>query len=113
MAAGEEGGYGNAVLIDHGNGWLTHYGHMLQIDVKAGQRVRAAETIGLEGSTGHSTGPHLHFEVHRGTYKNPVEPTAWMEAHGVHIPGCHADTEPADKPADKHDGGHSDKHSGS
>jgi murein DD-endopeptidase MepM/ murein hydrolase activator NlpD len=88
VLAGVEGGYGNAVLIDHGNGYLTHYGHMSAISVKIGQKVVGGTQIGNEGSTGHSTGPHLHFEVHKGTYKNPIEPTAWMHSHGVDIGGC-------------------------
>ncbi|GIE79221.1 hypothetical protein Aph02nite_51710 [Actinoplanes philippinensis] len=88
VATGAHGGYGNAILIDHGNGWLTHYGHLSAISVQVGQRVRAGEHIGDEGSTGHSTGPHLHFEVHQGHFPNPVEPTAWMREHGVDIPGC-------------------------
>ncbi|BBH66107.1 hypothetical protein ACTI_27920 [Actinoplanes sp. OR16] len=88
VTAGPEGGYGNAVLIQHDNGYLTHYGHMSAILVAAGQRVAAGERIGLEGSTGHSTGPHLHFEVHQSHYKNPVEPTAWMRSHGVDLGGC-------------------------
>jgi murein DD-endopeptidase MepM/ murein hydrolase activator NlpD len=88
VLAGVEAGYGNAVLIDHGNGFLTHYGHMSVIGVKVGQQVAAGQEIGNEGSTGHSTGPHLHFEVHQGTYKNPIEPTQWMREHGVDIPGC-------------------------
>ena len=96
VAAGEEGGYGNAVLIDHGNGFLTHYGHMSAVTARVGQKVRAGEEIGHEGSTGHSTGPHLHFEVHKTHYKNPIEPTAWMRAHGVNIPGCSANTAPTD-----------------
>ncbi|MEV6343463.1 M23 family metallopeptidase [Actinoplanes sp. NPDC051851] len=90
IAAGAAQGYGNAVLIDHGDGYLTHYGHMSVIRVTVGQHVQAGQQIGDEGSTGHSTGPHLHFEVHEGYYKNPVEPTAWMHAHGVDIPGCSA-----------------------
>ncbi|GAA0533834.1 hypothetical protein GCM10010172_13520 [Paractinoplanes ferrugineus] len=88
VRAGVEQGYGNAVLIDHGDGWLTHYGHMSVLVVVPGQRVVAGQQIGNEGSTGHSTGPHLHFEVHQGFYQNPVEPTRWMRAHGVDIPGC-------------------------
>jgi murein DD-endopeptidase MepM/ murein hydrolase activator NlpD len=88
VTAGPAEGYGIAVLIDHGNGYLTHYGHMSEVSVAAGQKVRPGEQVGLEGSTGHSTGPHLHFEVHQGTYKNPIEPTRWMHAHGVDIPGC-------------------------
>ncbi|GIF12372.1 M23 family metallopeptidase [Actinoplanes teichomyceticus] len=90
VQAGTAQGYGNAVLIDHGNGWLTHYGHLSRIAVAAGDVVRAGQHIGDEGSTGHSTGPHLHFEVHQGHYKNPVEPTAWLRRHGVGIPGCAA-----------------------
>jgi murein DD-endopeptidase MepM/ murein hydrolase activator NlpD len=88
VRAGEAGGYGIAVLIDHGNGYLTHYGHLSAVTVTAGQRVVAGQQIGDEGSTGHSTGPHLHFEVHQGYFQNPVEPTAWMREHGVDIPGC-------------------------
>jgi len=81
-------GYGNAVLIDHEDGFLTHYGHLSAITVTVGQHVTAGQQIGNEGSTGHSTGPHLHFEVHQGFYQNPIEPTGWMHEHGVDIPGC-------------------------
>jgi murein DD-endopeptidase MepM/ murein hydrolase activator NlpD len=93
-AAGPADGYGNAVLIDHGNGYLTHYGHLSVITVPVGGHVRAGEQIGNEGSTGHSTGPHLHFEVHEGAYQNPIEPTAWMREHGVDITGCTEAAEP-------------------
>lgn len=88
VRAGAQAGYGNAVLIDHGNGYLTHYGHLSTITVQVGQRLAVGAQIGQEGSTGHSTGPHLHFEVHEGTYKNPIEPTAWLHEHGVDIRGC-------------------------
>jgi murein DD-endopeptidase MepM/ murein hydrolase activator NlpD len=88
VRAGEASGYGNAVLIDHGNGYLTHYGHLSAITVQVGQQVAAGQQIGDEGSTGHSTGPHLHFEVHQGFYQNPIEPTRWMHEHGVDILGC-------------------------
>ena len=61
--AGREGGYGNMVEINHGNGLATRYGHLSQIDVKVGQIVRIGEVIGRIGSTGRSTGPHLHYET--------------------------------------------------
>ena len=61
--AQRSGGYGNIVVIRHSNGMETYYGHLSQINVTAGQWVDAGETIGLGGSTGHSTGPHLHFET--------------------------------------------------
>lgn len=56
-------GYGNRVMIDHGNGYVTLYGHMSRVDVVVGQTVRRGDQIGLMGSTGRSTGPHLHFEI--------------------------------------------------
>jgi murein DD-endopeptidase MepM/ murein hydrolase activator NlpD len=62
-AAGWNGGYGRMVEIDHGNGISTRYGHLSEIDVKVGQSVRIGQTIGRVGSTGRSTGPHLHYET--------------------------------------------------
>jgi murein DD-endopeptidase MepM/ murein hydrolase activator NlpD len=61
--AGREGGYGNIVEINHGNGLATRYGHLSSIDVKIGQLVRIGEVVGRIGSTGRSTGPHLHYET--------------------------------------------------
>ncbi|HEY1472722.1 MAG TPA: M23 family metallopeptidase [Pseudolabrys sp.] len=61
--AGREGGYGNMVEITHGNGLATRYGHLSHIDVRLGQTVRIGEVIGRIGSTGRSTGPHLHYET--------------------------------------------------
>jgi murein DD-endopeptidase MepM/ murein hydrolase activator NlpD len=61
--AGRKGGYGNAVEVTHANGMMTRYAHLSRIDVKPGQLVTAGATLGGLGSTGRSTGPHLHFEV--------------------------------------------------
>ena len=66
------GGYGNMVMIDHGNGYITVYGHLSQINVVPCQGIGAGQLIGLAGSTGNSTGPHLHFEVRlNGGFVNP------------------------------------------
>lgn len=66
-------GYGNMVLIDHGNGYKTRYGHMSQIFVISGQSVARGAAVGRMGSTGRSTGPHLHFEIYlNGTRVNPL-----------------------------------------
>jgi murein DD-endopeptidase MepM/ murein hydrolase activator NlpD len=61
--AGRRGGYGNMVEVSHGNGLATRYGHLSEIDVKVGQTVRIGEVVGKIGSTGRSTGPHLHYET--------------------------------------------------
>ncbi len=67
-------GYGHNVTIDHGFGYKTLYGHMSRIDVKKGQKVKKGEKIGLVGSTGGSTAPHLHYEViHNGRKVNPID----------------------------------------
>lgn len=72
-AANLGSGYGNHVVINHGYGYETLYGHMFRIKVKAGQRVKRGEIIGWVGSTGKSTGPHCHYEVHKnGRHLDPV-----------------------------------------
>lgn len=78
------GGYGNAVIIDHGGGIETVYGHSSKILVKEGQKVEAGQVIGLIGNTGYSFGAHLHFEIHINGY--PTDPVAYLRRHGVDIP---------------------------
>lgn len=73
VSAGWESGYGKTVEIDHGFGYRTRYAHMHQIGVKRGQKVTRGEVIGEVGSTGKSTGPHLHYEVVvKGRKVNPI-----------------------------------------
>lgn len=71
--AGWQGGYGNLVIIDHGNGFQTYYGHASKILVTKGQKVGKGEKIALMGSTGNSTGCHVHFEIRKnGNPQNPL-----------------------------------------
>ncbi|SEB81558.1 Peptidase family M23 [Streptomyces sp. 2224.1] len=80
---GDGPAYGNAIVIQHDNGTYTQYAHLSQIQVRVGQQVGAGQQIGLSGSTGNSTGPHLHFEVRTGpNYGTGVEPTGFLRAHG-------------------------------
>jgi len=65
--SGWNGGYGKYVVISHNNGTQTVYGHMSQVIVDEGETVAQGQVIGLSGNTGHSTGPHVHFEI-RGAY---------------------------------------------
>ena len=72
ISAGWNGGYGNCVIIDMGNGVSSLYGHLSSVYVSSGQTVSAGQSIGAVGSTGNSTGPHLHFEMRSyGTAVNP------------------------------------------
>ncbi len=69
-------GYGNYVILTHGNGYATLYGHLASFTVRNGQLVYRGQVIAYEGSTGNSTGPHLHFEIrYNGEYRNPC---AWL-----------------------------------
>jgi murein DD-endopeptidase MepM/ murein hydrolase activator NlpD len=76
--AGPSGGYGNMVEIDHGNGFSTRYGHLSAIEVKVGQKVQIGQIIGRVGSTGRSTGPHLHYETRIDG--EPVDPQKFLRA---------------------------------
>jgi murein DD-endopeptidase MepM/ murein hydrolase activator NlpD len=72
--AGTRGGYGRVVEIDHGSGFKTRYGHLNSISVKTGQSVAIGQKVGTMGSTGRSTGPHLHYEVYyRGKSYDPIK----------------------------------------
>ena len=76
IIAGRQRGYGNVVYVDHGSGLSTRYGHLSEIDVSVGQTVTRGQTIGLVGSTGRSTGPHLHYEVRINN--QPVDPRQYL-----------------------------------
>lgn len=78
VTASWQGGYGNMVEIDHGNGLSTRFGHMSKIEVKVGQHVAIGQTIGRIGSTGRSTGPHLHYETRIDD--KPVDPQKFLRA---------------------------------
>jgi murein DD-endopeptidase MepM/ murein hydrolase activator NlpD len=69
-------GYGRCVIVDHGNGYQTLYGHMSHIDVIDGQEIRQGETVGLVGSSGRSTGTHVHYEVR--VHSTPVNPYKFL-----------------------------------
>jgi murein DD-endopeptidase MepM/ murein hydrolase activator NlpD len=84
IRAGWYGGYGNIVIIDHGNGLTTRYGHNSKLLVSVGQHVDAGEPISLVGSTGASTGPHCHFEVRIDD--KPIDPLPFLEEHDVKMP---------------------------
>jgi murein DD-endopeptidase MepM/ murein hydrolase activator NlpD len=78
MSAEWAGQYGRMVVIDHGSGLHTQYAHLSQLDVVAGQWVRRGALIGRSGSSGRSTGAHLHYEVRRGG--TPVNPSQFLRA---------------------------------
>ncbi|HET7118585.1 MAG TPA: M23 family metallopeptidase [Hanamia sp.] len=74
--AGLRGGFGNCIMLKHANGFETLYGHLSKILVKVGQQINIGEQIGRVGSTGRSTGPHLHYEIHR--YGEKINPQSFL-----------------------------------
>lgn len=76
VQAGWQGGYGLLLVIDHGNGLSTYYGHLSEVLVRVGQFVEQGQVVARSGNTGLSTGPHLHFEIRR--FGEPVDPLPWL-----------------------------------
>jgi hypothetical protein len=74
--------YGNMVALYHGGGDYTNHAHLSKIKVHVGQKVKAGQLIGLCGSTGHSTGPHVHFEIHKGRKWNRINPWPYLKNVG-------------------------------
>ncbi|OAH12494.1 M23 family metallopeptidase [Streptomyces jeddahensis] len=86
VSAGWAGAYGNQVVIKLSDGMYAQYAHLSALSVSAGQTVTAGQQIGLSGSTGNSTGPHLHFEIRTTPdYGSDVDPLAYLRQHGVSI----------------------------
>ncbi|MFI9626253.1 M23 family metallopeptidase [Streptomyces sp. NPDC052042] len=86
VEAGWGGAYGNNIVLRMTDGTYTQYGHLSSIGVRVGQSVGAGQRIGLSGSTGNSTGPHLHFEARTAPhYGSDMDPVAYLRAHGVSV----------------------------
>jgi len=79
---GQEGGYGNKVEIEYWDGTVSYFAHMDSFNVTVGQQVAAGDKVGASGNTGHSTGPHLHLEIHPHG-GGPVDPAPWLHARGI------------------------------
>ncbi|MER5358926.1 M23 family metallopeptidase [Streptomyces sp. NPDC002785] len=86
VEAGWGGAYGNNIVLRMTDGTYTQYGHLSSIGVSVGQSVGAGQRIGLSGSTGNSTGPHLHFEARTApSYGSDLDPVAYLRARGVNV----------------------------
>jgi murein DD-endopeptidase MepM/ murein hydrolase activator NlpD len=86
LRAGPATGFGNAIYIQDADGNVEIYGHMRYYNVQPGQIVHAGDQIAKVGNQGQSTGPHLHFELHRGGMEGrPFDPQPWLAARGVHV----------------------------
>ena len=83
VSAGPSGGYGNVVVLQHGGGVQSYYGHLSQIVVPPGAQVKAGQLVGRVGSTGLSTAPHLHLEIRQDG--RPVDPVPFLRARGVSL----------------------------
>ncbi|MEP6945580.1 MAG: M23 family metallopeptidase [Acidobacteriota bacterium] len=84
IKAGQTGGYGNMIEIDHGHGLTTRYGHLSKIEVQIGDTITRGNEIGLIGSTGRSTGPHLHFELRLND--RSINPRHFLPAEPTELP---------------------------
>lgn len=84
ISAGRNGGYGNMVEVQHAEGWTTRFAHMSRITVSVGDRLKTGDKVGEVGSTGRSTGPHLHYEIRTGG--KPVNPLQFLKA-GARVEG--------------------------
>jgi len=87
--AAPKGGYGNFVELRHSDGKLTRYAHLDRIDVQVGQRLRRGDLLGTVGSTGQSTGPHLHFEVYEKG--RAIDPEAFLGTQKAHFAHSHGE----------------------
>jgi murein DD-endopeptidase MepM/ murein hydrolase activator NlpD len=76
LYAERKAAYGNLLILDHGNGLTTRYGHLSRPLVKVGQKVKRGDIVGLVGMTGRTTAPHLHYEVRRND--RPVNPRGYL-----------------------------------
>ncbi|MFE9449798.1 M23 family metallopeptidase [Streptomyces sp. NPDC006739] len=86
VSTGWGGAYGNQIVIKMADGMYTQYGHLSSVGVSVGQQVTPGQQIGLSGSTGNTTGPHLHFEARTtAEYGSDVDPVAYLRKHGVNV----------------------------
>ena len=79
---GQESGYGNKVEIEYWDGTVSYYAHLDSFNVSVGQQVESGDLVARSGNTGHSTGPHLHLEIHPNG-AGPVDPAPWLHARGI------------------------------
>ncbi|WP_016907046.1 M23 family metallopeptidase [Streptomyces xiaopingdaonensis] len=84
--AGRDDAFGYEVVVEHADGKYSHYAHLSETKVEKGQRVAAGDRVALSGSTGNTTGPHLHFEVRTTPeYGSAIDPAEWLAGYGVRL----------------------------